>query len=85
MAEPIQMPFELRTRMGPGYHVLDGGSRSPWEVAIFRGEGGPVAKYRDTAVICAKTAEPIEMPFGLLARMDVRNPESCVRWGSRSP
>jgi len=24
-------------------------------------------------VICAKTAEPIEMPFGLWARMDPRN------------
>ena len=24
-------------------------------------------------VICAKTAEPIEMPFGLLARMGRRN------------
>ena len=27
-------------------------------------------------IICAKTAEPIEMPFGLWARM-----EPCVRWG----
>jgi len=25
-AEPIEMPFALRTRMGPGIHVLDGDS-----------------------------------------------------------
>jgi len=31
-------------------------------------------------VICAKTAEPIEMLFGLWARMDRR---TRVKWGSR--
>ena len=31
----------------------------------MRGEGRPVVKYRDTAVMYAKMAEPIEMPFGL--------------------
>jgi len=25
VAEPIEMPFGLRTRVGPGNHVLDGG------------------------------------------------------------
>jgi len=29
--------------------------------------------YRDTTVICAKTAEPIEMSFGLWVRMRPRN------------
>ena len=28
-AVPIEMPFGLGTRVGPGNHVLDGGSRSP--------------------------------------------------------
>ena len=28
-AEPIEMPFGLRTRVDSGNHVLDGGSRSP--------------------------------------------------------
>jgi len=41
------------------------------------GKAHPIAKYRDTlrrsAVICAKTAEPIEMPFGLWARMGPSN------------
>ena len=42
------------------------------------GKGHPVVKYRDTAVPCAKMAEPIEMPFGFYARMGPRN---LVRWG----
>jgi len=29
--------------------------------------------YGETAVICAKTAELIDMPFGVLARMGPRN------------
>jgi len=39
----------------------------------FEGEGWPIVKYRDTAVSCAKTAEPIEIPFGLWVRMSPRN------------
>ena len=50
------------------------GSRSPWEGAILRGKGAPHCKiYGHSAVICAKTSEPIYMPFGLLARMGPRN------------
>ena len=30
-AEPIEMPFGLRTPVGPGNHVLDGGPDPPWE------------------------------------------------------
>jgi len=45
--------------------------------------------YRPSNVVCqsvtvmspAKTAEPIEMPFGLWTRVGPRN---CVRWGSIS-
>jgi len=40
----------------------------------FKGEGGTIVKYSDIAVICAKTAEPIEMPKG-------RPKEACIRWG----
>jgi len=39
----------------------------------LRGKGHPIVKYRDSAVICAKTAKPDEMPFGLWAQMDRRN------------
>jgi len=38
-AAPIELPFGLRTWMGPGKHVLDGGSRSPHgKGQIFGGE-----------------------------------------------
>jgi len=30
-AAPIEMPFGLMTRVGPGNHVLDGGPDPPWE------------------------------------------------------
>jgi len=62
MAEPIEMLFGLRTQVGPGSHVLDGGPDTPTGMAILRGKRCPFVKYRDTAVICAKMAEPIEMP-----------------------
>jgi len=31
MAELIEMPFGLRTQVGPGIHVLDKGPDPPWE------------------------------------------------------
>jgi len=38
------------------------------------GEGASHCKtYGHSAAICAKTAEPIEMPFGLWAGMGTRN------------
>jgi len=57
-------PKELCVRWGPD---------PPWEGAICGEMGGPIVKYRDTAVTCAKTAEPIVIPFGLLARSGSRN------------
>jgi len=39
----------------------------PWKGVILR------VKYRHSAVICAKTDEPIEMPFELKARIGPRN------------
>jgi len=47
-AEPIEMPFEFRTRVGPRNHVLDVGSDPPWKGAILKGKGRPIVKYRDT-------------------------------------
>ena len=47
MAELIVMPFGLRTRVGPGNQVLDGGPNPPWEETIL-GKGAPIVKYRDT-------------------------------------
>jgi len=39
-AAPIELPFGLRTWVGPGNHVLDGGSDPPWEGANFWGRMG---------------------------------------------
>jgi len=39
-AEPIEMPFGLRTWVGPRNHVLDGHSDPPWEGANFWGRMG---------------------------------------------
>jgi len=64
-AEPIEMPFGLRTRVGPRNHVLDGGQHPPWEGAILK-------VYGHSAGICAKTAEPIDLPFGLWTRVGPR-------------
>ena len=47
-AEPIEMPFGLRTPVGPGNHVLDGDPDPPSEGAVLRGKGRPTVKYRDT-------------------------------------
>jgi len=56
--------------------VLDGGPDPPWGRGKFLGENGrPIVNYSDTlyTVVCAKTAEPIGMPFGLWCRMGHRN------------
>ena len=39
-AEPIKMPFGLRTWLGPRDHVLDGGSDSPMVRGKFFFGGG---------------------------------------------
>ena len=60
--------------MGPGNHVLDGVQIPPWEGANFLGEWASYCKVQGhSTVVCAKTAEPIGMPFGLWARMGPRN------------
>ena len=47
-AESIEMPSGLRTWLGPGDHVLDGGSDPPMGRGKFWGENGrPIVKYRD--------------------------------------
>ena len=40
-AESIEMPFGLRTWVGPRNHVLDWGSDPPWQGAILRGKDMP--------------------------------------------
>jgi len=65
-AESLEMPFGLRSRVGPRNHVLDGGQHPPIRRGNFEGEmRRPIVKYRHSAVICAKTTESIDLPFGL--------------------
>ena len=46
----------------------------PWEGAIMRGKGASHCKVRGYSVATyTKTTEPIEMPFGLRAWMELRN------------
>jgi len=48
MAEPVEMPFGLRTLVGPGNHVLDGGPDPPMGRGNFQGKVHPIVKCRDT-------------------------------------
>jgi len=51
-------------------HVLYEVQMPTWEGAILRGKQETHCKlYRHSAVSCANTAEPIEVPFGLWALM----------------
>jgi len=43
-AEPIEIPFGLRTWVSPRNHVLDGGLDPLWEGAILKGEGAAHCK-----------------------------------------
>jgi len=45
-AEPIEMPFELWTRVGPRNHVFDGGSDPPFEGAILKREEAAYCKMQ---------------------------------------
>jgi len=73
-AEPIEIPFGLRTLVGPWNQVLDGVQIPPLEGAIFGMERGlPLLSIGTLYGHLRKIAEPIEMPFGFWARMGPRN------------
>jgi len=60
------MPFGLKIRVGPRNHALDWGLRPlHMQRCNFFGEGTYPGMFNDTAVSCAKMAEPIKIPFGL--------------------
>ena len=56
LPEPIEVPFGLRTWVGPKNHVLDGGPDLRMGRGNFEGKGRPIVNYRDTEVSYAKTA-----------------------------
>jgi len=45
--ETMEMPFGLWAWMVPKNQVLDRVPDTRWKGAILRGEGQPIAKYRD--------------------------------------
>jgi len=62
MAELIEMSFGCGLR----WAYITMGAVPPWEGAILRGKGRPIA------VSCAKTAALIEMPFGVWTWVSLR-------------
>jgi len=52
-------PKEPCIRWGPQDHIPHGNGQ------FWGGKWHPIVKYRDSAVVCAKTAQPIEMAFGI--------------------
>jgi len=65
-------PIDMWTRVGPRNVVLDGVQIS-MRKDNFEGEGSaPCKVWGPSAVSCAKTAEPIEMPFGVWTRVGRR-------------
>jgi len=67
-ALPIEMPFGMLSWVNPRNHVVDGGTDHQGR-DNFEGEehaAMPRHARRHSDVNCAKTAEPIAMPFGLL-------------------
>ena len=82
MAEPIEMPFELRTLVGPRNHVIDGGPVLLWEGAILRGEGSSIVKYRDTLQSSLQRwLNRLRCPLGC----GLRWAQSRVRWTPDPP
>jgi len=54
--------------------VLHGGPNPRREETISRAKRATHCKaYGRSVVSCAKTADPIEMPYGMLSRVDPRN------------
>ena len=66
------MPFGLRTRVGPGNHILDGGPYPSSEGAILSKRRAH-CKYRDFLLWAVQERfEPINLPFGLWTRVGRR-------------
>ena len=72
-----------RTRVGPMNHVLNEVQMPTWDGTNLRENRQTIVKYRDTPRSCAKTAESIEVPFGLWTRMDRKH--HVLHGRSRSP
>jgi len=87
-AEPIEMPLGLRSRVGPGNHVLDGSPDLPMPMrrGKFWGENGrPIVKFRHTLRSGHLCKDGWTARDGSWVVGSDSPKESWVRWGSRSP
>jgi len=70
-AEPMEMPFGLWAWMVPENHVYTSwGPNSRMGIGYFGENGGHCKVQGLSAVSCAKTADPIEMRFGMISRVE---------------
>jgi len=53
-AEPIDMPFWMKTRVSPGNHLLDEGAYPPMGRDNFRGLSGPFKSIGMGATVAAR-------------------------------
>jgi len=76
MAEPMKVPFELKTWVGLRNDVLDGGPDPSMRRGTFKGgKGRPTVKYWNT--LCWTVQNSWTVWFVGLDRPR----ESCIRWG----
>ena len=73
MAEPIEMPFGLWTRMGPRNLVLCGFQIPLGKGLFWKGKGHPIVKCRTLCRELCKNDWTIHMPFGLWTQVSPRN------------
>jgi len=70
-AETIEMPFGLQTKVGPRKHASDGAQTTHAKGQLL-GERTCWGMPDDSAVSCAKIAQPIYLPFTLWTRIGQR-------------
>jgi len=83
-AEPIQMPFGLWTQVGPRNHALGEGPDPPRRRGILGDMYRPIVKYscRELRWGAEKTADPIDMQFGMKTREGLTGPRVRLWPGS---
>jgi len=83
-AEPIEKLFELWTRVGSGNHVLDRGPGPSMLMGNFEGggSGSQLKSIKESAVVCARTAEAMKMQFGMWTWVGQRKHvlDGCACW-----
>ena len=75
-AEPIDMPFWVWTRVGPGNNLLHGGPDPQCKGAILRGKRRPIVKYWDS--LSSAVQNRLNQ---FRCRLGWTRKEACIRWG----